>query len=67
MITFMAERIIEQRKISLEAGQKKYKSYFGTITLQKLYGKYQPEVDAILTTEGYEDCIVETPKLPTAE
>lgn len=59
MTTFIAQMIIEKREISLEAGQAKYRAYFGSAVLQRLYGRYQAEVDAILTTEGCEDCIVQ--------
>ena len=59
MVTFIAQRIKDAKDASgVEAGQAKYRAYFGTATLQRLYGKYQDEVDAILTTDGYEDCIV---------
>ena len=40
------------------AGQHKYKSYFYGSTKQKLYGRYEDEVDLILTQDGYSTCIV---------
>jgi hypothetical protein len=55
MITFIAGRIIEARKISLEAGQTKYKAYFVNTNL---YSKYKADVDVILIQDGYGDCIV---------
>lgn len=59
MITFIAQRIQEAKdKGGTEQGQAKYRAYFGSAVLQMLYGKYQPEVDAILIQDGYEDCIV---------
>lgn len=59
MITFIAQRIEEAKdKGGTAQGHAKYLAYFGSAILQTLYGKYQPEVDAILTQDGYEDCIV---------
>lgn len=58
MVTFIAQMIENAREISLEQGQAKYRAYFVRITAKKLYGKYQPEVNMILETDGYEDCIV---------
>lgn len=55
MVEFIAERIKEQRDISLEKGQAKYRAYF---VKTKLYKKYKPDVDSILEIDGYEDCIV---------
>lgn len=40
------------------AGQNKYKQYFAGKTKQKLYGKYEPEVDYLLTDAGLSCCIV---------
>ena len=58
METFMAQRIEEARDISLEKGQAKYKAYFIKKNAAKLYHRYQANVDTILTTDEYEDCIV---------
>lgn len=59
MITFIAQRIKDAKDAGgTEAGRAKYRAYFGTVNLQKLYGKYQADVDAILIQDGYEDCIV---------
>lgn len=55
MSTFIAKMIIKQADISLESGQNKYRAYFVNT---KLYSKWQEDVNTILTTEGYEDCIV---------
>ena len=55
MVTFIAKRIIEARKVSLEAGQAKYRAYFINTTM---YLSYKSDVDTILTTDGYGDCIV---------
>lgn len=40
------------------AGQNKYKEYFAGVIKQKLYGKYEPEVDYLLTEAGLTSCIV---------
>lgn len=56
MTTFIAMRIEEARKISLEAGQAKYRAYF---VKTKIYLKLKAEVDSILEIDGYGDCIVE--------
>ncbi len=55
MDKFIARMILQQANIGLENGQNKYRAYFVNTTL---YTKWQKGVDAILTTEGYEDCIV---------
>jgi hypothetical protein len=62
MATFIAQRIIAQADISLEAGQAKYRAYF---VKTKLYASYQDEVNSILETtdsakypSGYGECIV---------
>lgn len=56
MPEFLAGKILEARETSVEAGRKKYRTYF--ITLKKLYSKYQKETDAILILANAEDCIV---------
>ena len=40
------------------AGQNKYKEYFAGKVKQKLYGKYEPEVDYLLTEANLSCCIV---------
>lgn len=55
MATFIANRIIAARQISLEAGQQKYRVYFINTGI---YAAYKADVDTILTTDGYGDCIV---------
>lgn len=58
MVTFIAQKIEEARDISLEKGQAKYRAYFVRKSAKKLYGRYQEDVDTILTTDSYEDAIV---------
>lgn len=55
MSTFIARRIMEQADKSVEAGQNKYRAYFVRI---KIYEKWREEVESILVTDGYEECIV---------
>lgn len=55
MSTFIAERIMEQADRSIEAGQNKYRAYF---VKTKLYEKWRNDVETILITDGYEECIV---------
>lgn len=55
MSAFIAKMIMTQASISLEKGQEKYRAYFVNTTL---YAKWQADVDTILTTEGYDNCIV---------
>lgn len=55
MGTFIAKMIMTQADNVREKGQAKYKSYFVNTSI---YAKWQKEVDTILATEGYEDCIV---------
>lgn len=56
METTIAAIIIEEKKVSLDRAQKKYRTYF--VTLGILYGDYKAKVDAILELEGHSDCIV---------
>ena len=42
---------------SLKDGVNKYKAYFIKPAIH-VYEKYRAGVDTILTTDGYEDCIV---------
>lgn len=55
MTTFIARMIMEQADRGLEKGQEKYRAYF---IRTKLYEKWRKDVETILTTDGYEDCIV---------
>ena len=55
MVTFIALAIEQSRKISLEAGQAKYRAYFINTTR---YAAFKTDVDEILTLDGYGDCIV---------
>lgn len=55
MSTFIAERIMEQADRIVEAGQNKYRAYF---VKTKLYEKWRNDVETILITDGYEECIV---------
>lgn len=55
MAEFIANRILEAREKSIENGKAKYRAYFVTL---KIYARYKTAVDAILVTEGAEDCIV---------
>lgn len=55
MVTFIARMIETQAKISIEKGQAKYRAYFVNTTI---YANYRADVDTILETDGYENCIV---------
>lgn len=55
MTTFIARMIMEQADRGHEKGQDKYRAYF---VRTKLYEKWRKDVETILTTDGYEDCIV---------
>lgn len=55
MSTFIARMIMTQADKNLEAGQDKYRAYFVKV---KIYEKWRSDVEAILITDGYEDCIV---------
>jgi len=54
----IADKIMEARKESAEAGQEKYRAYFVKGINAKLYKKYREKVNAILTAENCGDCIV---------
>lgn len=56
MVTFIAKMIMKQGDISVEKGQDKYRAYF---IKTRIYAAYREDVDTILRTDGYEDCIVE--------
>lgn len=55
MSTFIANAIMKQADKSTELGQAKYKAYFVNTSI---YSKWQSDVDTILETEGYGECIV---------
>ncbi len=55
MATFIANMIIKQANISVEKGQAKYRAYFVNTSL---YTKYKADVETILVTNGYTECIV---------
>lgn len=55
MREFIAEMIKDARNDGLTKGQAKYRAYFIST---KLWAKYKTDVDAILTVDGYADCIV---------
>lgn len=59
MVTFIATKIEEAAEISLEKGQAKYRAYFVRKSAKRLYGKYQEDVNTILSTDDYADAIVE--------
>lgn len=55
MSTFIARMIMTQADKNLKAGQDKYRAYF---VRTKLYEKWRNDVETILITDGYEECIV---------
>ena len=55
MDRFIVNMIENQADISLENGQDKYRAYFITTLI---YIKWKESVDAILTADGYANCIV---------
>ena len=55
MSTFIARMIMTQADKNLEAGQDKYRAYFVKV---KIYEKWRSDVESILITDRYEDCIV---------
>ena len=59
MVTFIATKIEEAAEISLENGQAKYRAYFVRKSAKRLYGKYQEDVNTILSTDDCADVIVE--------
>lgn len=60
MVTYIAEKIKDAYdKKGVEGGQDKYRAYFVRKSALKIYGKYKDDVDTILITDGYEECIVE--------
>lgn len=56
MSKWIAMRIMDAKdKGGVEAAQEKYEAYF---LVSDKAQRYQTETDAILTQNGYEDCIV---------
>lgn len=55
MNTFIARMIMVQADENLKAGRDKYRAYF---VRTKLYEKWRNDVETILITDGYEECIV---------
>jgi hypothetical protein len=55
MATFISQRIMDAADVSLENGQAKYRAYFIDTAI---YLRYKSDVDTILNTDGYGDCIV---------
>ena len=60
MVSFIARKVEERYDTQgLEAAQTLYRAYFVRKSAAKLYGKYQDEVDTILTEDGYEELVTE--------
>lgn len=55
MTPFIAKQIEKAAKKSIADGQAKYKAYF---VKTEMYAEFREDVDTILRTDGYEDCIV---------
>ena len=55
MNIFIAKMIMKKAEKSIELGQEKYRAYFINTSL---YLKYKDAVDAILSENGYSECIV---------
>lgn len=55
MAEFIARMIEKQARVSIESGLAKYKAYF---VKTRIYEDYRADVDTIIRTDGYEDCIV---------
>ncbi len=58
MVGFIVMSIEDARKISLQAGQDKYRSWFIAGTNAARYARFKEDVDSILALDGYADCIV---------
>ena len=56
MTPFIAKQIEKAGKKSVEEGRKKYIAYF---VKTDMYEDFREDVDTILRTDGFEDCIVE--------
>ena len=60
MVGYIAEQIKNAKDNGgTEAGQTMYEAWFKGKSRQRLYGRYQEDVDTILSIDGYADCIVE--------
>ena len=55
MSRFIATMIMRDARISLEAGQEKYRAYF---IRTSLYTPYKEDADAFLVADGFADVIV---------
>ena len=55
MSPFIAKMIIKEAVVSEANGQAKYRAYFVNTAI---YAMYQADVNTILETEGYGNCIV---------
>ena len=55
MSTFIANVIMKEADKDLEKGKAKYRAYFVNTPI---YTKWKEDVDTILDTEGYAECIV---------
>ena len=55
MSTFIARMVEQAADRSEEQGKAKYRAYF---VATQIYLKWKPDVDTILTTDGYEGVIV---------
>ncbi len=59
MVGYIAEQIKNAKdKGGTEAGKTMYEAWFKGKSRQRLYGRYQEDVDTILAIDGYADCIV---------
>lgn len=58
MAKVIADNIMNAAKISLEAGQEKYRAYFINYPACTWYQSYKAAVNARLTAAGYANCIV---------
>lgn len=54
MVAFISNQIIKAQGNG--KGKDKYRAYF---VKTRMYSAYRDEVDTVLRTDGYEDCIVE--------
>lgn len=55
MVEFIKKQIEKAAKKSIESGQDKYRAYF---IKTRIYEEFRLDVEALLISEGYEDCIV---------
>ena len=56
MVEFIAERIEQACRQSIDEGKALYLKYFVKPPM-KFYEKYRAPVDTILITDGFEECI----------